>query len=41
MGAIIDVNTHTISSEHICCVISDKKCVQSYQAKKRLAKKGI
>ena len=34
MGAIIDVNTHTISSEHICCKISDKKCVQSYQAKK-------
>ncbi len=34
MGAIIVVNTHTISSEHICCAISDKKCVQSYQVKK-------
>ncbi|MGB0391196.1 MAG: YoaP domain-containing protein [Salibacteraceae bacterium] len=34
MGNFIQLNTDSISTEHICCAISDKKCVDSYQAKK-------
>lgn len=34
MEKFIDLNTENISSEHICCAISDKKCADSYQAKK-------
>lgn len=34
MEQLIDLNTDNISSEHICCAISDKKCTDSYQAKK-------
>ncbi len=34
MENFIDLNTENIGSEHICCAISDKKCVDSYQAKK-------
>jgi len=34
MESFIELNTENISSEHICCAISDKKCVDSYQAKK-------
>lgn len=34
MERLIDLNTANISSEHICCAISDKKCTDSYQAKK-------
>ena len=30
----MDLNSENISSEHICCAISDKKCSDSYQAKK-------
>lgn len=30
----IDVDRDNIDSEHICCAISDKKCAESYQAKK-------
>lgn len=34
MKQLIDLNKESISSEHICCAISDKKCLDSYQAKK-------
>ncbi|WP_196892165.1 N-acetyltransferase [Aureivirga marina] len=34
MEKLIDLNTENISEEHICCAISDKKCSDSYQAKK-------
>lgn len=34
MEQLIDLNTENISAEHICCAISDKKCSDSYQAKK-------
>lgn len=34
MEHFIDLNTKNISTEHICCAISDKKCADSYQAKK-------
>lgn len=34
MEQLIDLNTENISTEHICCAISDKKCSDSYQAKK-------
>lgn len=30
----IELNKDNIDSEHICCAISDKKCAESYQAKK-------
>ncbi len=39
MGIFIELNTENISSEHICCAISDKKCADSYQAKKDWLKK--
>lgn len=31
----IAVDRNNIDSEHICCAISDKKCVQGYQQKKQ------
>ncbi|MFA6617822.1 MAG: GNAT family N-acetyltransferase [Candidatus Neomarinimicrobiota bacterium] len=34
MKQLIDLNAENISKEHICCAISDKKCADSYQAKK-------
>jgi GNAT superfamily N-acetyltransferase len=34
MKNYIELNTESIISEHICCAISDKKCIESYQAKK-------
>lgn len=34
METLIELNTKNISDEHICCAISDKKCSESYQAKK-------
>lgn len=34
MENFIELNTKNITSEHICCAISDKKCSDSYQAKK-------
>lgn len=34
MNNLIDLNQENISAEHICCAISDKKCTDSYQAKK-------
>ncbi len=34
MEQFINLNSENIASEHICCAISDKKCSDSYQAKK-------
>jgi len=34
MEKLIELNKENISNEHICCAISDKKCSDSYQAKK-------
>jgi len=34
MGDFIELTSKNISNEHICCAISDKKCKDSYQAKK-------
>ena len=39
MENFIELNTENIASEHICCAISDKKCTDSYQAKKDWLKK--
>ena len=39
MENLIELNTKNISSEHICCAFSDKKCTDSYQAKKDWLKK--
>ena len=39
MEKFIALNKSNISSEHICCAISDKKCANSYQAKKDWLKK--
>ncbi|MFP4557111.1 MAG: GNAT family N-acetyltransferase [Bacteroidales bacterium] len=36
---IIQLTPKNIGSEHICCAISDKKCIDSYQAKKDWLKK--
>lgn len=41
MENFIDLNSENISSEHICCAISDKKCADSYQAKKDWLKQGF
>lgn len=35
MEKIIEINIKNINNEHICCAISDKKCAESYQAKKK------
>jgi len=34
MNDYIQLNSKNISEQHICCAISDKKCADSYQAKK-------
>lgn len=34
MERLIDLTTENITTEHICCAISDKKCSDSYEAKK-------
>ena len=34
MEEFINLTTKNISQEHICCAFSDKKCSESYQAKK-------
>ena len=39
MGEFIVLNKENIASEHICCAFSDKKCADSYQAKKDWLKK--
>ena len=39
MESLIKLNADNIASEHICCAISDKKCTDSYQAKKGWLKK--
>lgn len=39
MEKLIDIHTGNIAEEHICCAISDKKCAESYQAKKEWLKK--
>ncbi|UOY08295.1 N-acetyltransferase [Muricauda sp. SCSIO 64092] len=39
MNNFIELNTKNIASEHICCAFSDKKCSDSYQAKKDWLKK--
>nr|WP_298997081.1 GNAT family N-acetyltransferase [uncultured Allomuricauda sp.] len=39
MKNFIELNPENIASEHICCAISDKKCADSYQAKKDWLKK--
>ena len=36
---LIQLTTNNIGEEHICCAISDKKCADSYQAKKDWLKK--
>lgn len=39
MKDFIELNAQNIDTEHICCAISDKKCADSYQAKKEWLKK--
>ncbi len=39
MDKLIQLNTNNIEQEHICCAFSDKKCTDSYQAKKDWLKK--
>lgn len=39
MEKLIQLNTNNIEQEHICCAFSDKKCTDSYQAKKDWLKK--
>ena len=34
MKQFIDLSAENITNEHICCAFSDKKCSESYQAKK-------
>lgn len=34
MNKFIELNSDNIENEHICCAFSDKKCVESYKAKK-------
>lgn len=34
MQKLVNLNSENIIAEHICCAISDKKCADSYQAKK-------
>ncbi|BDD05506.1 N-acetyltransferase [Aureibacter tunicatorum] len=35
MEKIIELNAKNIQKEHICCAISDKKCKESYELKKK------
>ena len=39
MEKLITLNSSNISKEHICCAFSDKKCKDSYEAKKDWLKK--
>ena len=39
MEKIIQLTPANIDNEHICCAFSDKKCTQSYEAKKEWLKK--
>lgn len=39
MEKIIMLDKSNIDNEHICCAISDKKCNESYEAKKDWLKK--
>lgn len=39
MNELIQLNVKNITGEHICCAFSDKKCADSYQAKKDWLKK--
>ena len=39
MEKFIDLGVDNIDNEHICCAISDKKCSESYKAKKDWLKK--
>ncbi len=39
MEKIIQLTPENIATEHICCAFSDKKCTDSYQAKKNWLKK--
>lgn len=39
MASIIQLNKDNLANEHICCAISDKKCVQGYKLKKDWLKK--
>ena len=39
MSDFINLTATNISEEHICCAISDKKCKESYDAKKEWLKK--
>ncbi|WP_254713161.1 hypothetical protein [Polaribacter sp. HaHaR_3_91] len=34
MSDFITLDSESIENEHICCAISDKKCLSSYHAKK-------
>ena len=38
MSDFINLTTNNITEEHICCAISDKKCKESYNAKKEWLK---
>lgn len=38
MSDIIELNNNNIDTEHICCAISDKKCQEGYQLKKKWLK---
>lgn len=39
MKPFIQLTAESIENEHICCAISDKKCANSYQAKKKWLQK--
>jgi GNAT superfamily N-acetyltransferase len=39
MEKLIDLSVQNIAEEHICCAISDKKCIESYELKKDWLKK--
>lgn len=41
MEKLIELTAANIAEEHICCAISDKKCADSYQAKKDWLKKEM
>jgi GNAT superfamily N-acetyltransferase len=38
MDNFIELNSTNINNEHICCAISDKKCIDSYEQKKKWLK---
>ncbi|MDW8800347.1 GNAT family N-acetyltransferase [Clostridium sp. A1-XYC3] len=41
LGEFITLNLENIDNEHICCAISDKKCVEGYLKKKHWLKEQI